>query len=135
MFCVPISFSDNLLYDFFVKKQLKTFDNVTYIFCTISGSKIMNEHFFVSFIIVHSLPPEISVQYLLFVTIVIFIIASATVMLSISLSLLLTLSLLLSLELSSELYIISSISVGVRTSSVIAMPPLSLQSQYLNEAH
>lgn len=53
------------------KKQLKTLCNVTYIFCTISGSKITTEHFSVSCVIVHSLPPEILVQYFLFITTVV----------------------------------------------------------------
>jgi len=55
--------------------------------------------------------------------------------LSISLSLLLTLSLLLSLKLSSEFYTISSTSLAVRTTSAIAMPPVSLLSQQLKEVH
>jgi len=46
------------------KKQLKTLHNVSYIFCTISRYKITTEHFSVSCVIVHSLPPEILVQYL-----------------------------------------------------------------------
>jgi len=42
-----------------------------HIFCNISGSKITTEHFSVSSVIIHSLPPEISVQYLLFIITVI----------------------------------------------------------------
>ena len=61
--------------------------------------------------------------------------ASVTAMSSLSLSLLLTLSMLLSLKLSSELYIISSISLSVRTFSAIAMSPVSLLSEQLNKVH
>jgi hypothetical protein len=56
---------------FLCQKTTQTIVQVTYIFCTISGSKITTEHFSGSCVIVHSLPPEISVQYFLFITTVI----------------------------------------------------------------
>ena len=132
--CVPISSSDNLLYDFFVKKKkLKTL--YSYIFCTISGSKITTEHFSVSCVIVHSLSPEILVQYFLFITTAIIYNCISYSMSSVSLSLLMTLSVLLSLKFSSELHTISSTSLSVKSVFVIAMPSESLLSQQLNEVH
>ena len=51
----------------------KTTHNIVqcHIFCTTSGSKVTTEHISVSCVIVHSLPPEISVQYFLFIITVI----------------------------------------------------------------
>jgi len=53
---------------FLCQKHLQTLYNVIYIFCAISGSKITTEHFSLSCVIVHSLPPEILVQYFLSIT-------------------------------------------------------------------